>query len=349
MYSRIHPYTARIKERSLLTGLGSSKKTYHIALDIEGSELSFKAGDSIGVIPTNDPAVVDRIIDLLKAKGTEEIEDPKTGKTHLFRDFLLHRANISKVSFHKLFNVEKTSSPLIDLVQHHQPSPHELCKILLPLMPRFYSIASSPKVYPHEIHLTVAFVSFELNGQTHFGVGSHFLCLQAELESTPIPIYVQPSNHFSLPEDPNKSIIMVGPGTGIAPFRAFLQERIAQQAEGRNWLFFGERNRATDFYYGDYWMELEKQGRLRIDTAFSRDQAEKIYVQHRMLEEKKSLWEWIKEGALIYVCGDAEQMAKDVDAALQQIVRDEGRMSDEEARKFLKAMRHEKQYLLDVY
>lgn len=348
MYSRTHPYIARIKERSLLTGPGSSKKTYHIVLELD-EPLDFKPGDSIGVIPTNDPVVVDRIIELLGAAGEEEIEDPKTGKPHPFREYLLHKANISKVSFHKLFAVEKTQLPLIEQVQHHKPSPHELCKVLLPLMPRFYSIASSPKVYPREIHLTVSFVSFELNGQTHFGVGSHFLCMQAGLESTPIPIYVQPSNHFTLPEDPNRSIILIGPGTGIAPFRAFLQERIAHQAEGRNWLFFGERNRATDFYYGEYWLELEKQGRLRLDTAFSRDQAEKIYVQHRILEQKKSIWEWIQEEAILYVCGDAEQMAKDVDAALQQIVREEGQMSDEEARKFLKTMRHEKRYLLDVY
>lgn len=349
MYSRTHPYIARIKERQLLTGPGSSKKTYHIVLDIEDSKLEFKVGDSIGVIPNNDPAVVDRIIRKLGATGDEAIEDARTQALFSFREFLLHKANLSKVSFHKLFHVEKTMSPLIELVQQHKPSPHELCKVLLPLMPRFYSIASSPKVYPHEVHLTVSFVSFELNGQLHFGVGSRFLCEQAVLESSPIPIYVQPSNHFTLPEDPNASIIMIGPGTGIAPFRAFLQERIVTQAEGRNWLFFGERNRATDFYYGDYLTELEKQGRLRLATAFSRDQQEKIYVQHRMLEQKKSLWDWMQQGSYIYVCGDAEEMAKDVDAALQQIARDEGKMGDEEARKFIKALRHERRYLLDVY
>ncbi|MBU6445985.1 MAG: sulfite reductase, partial [Verrucomicrobia bacterium] len=308
MYSRIHPYISRIKERSLLTGPGSSKKTYHIVLDLEEA-LPFKVGDSIGVIPSNDAAVVDRILQLMGVGSQEEIEDPKTGQTVLFRDFLLHRANISKVSFHKLFPVEKTALPLLELLQHHKPGPRELSRVLLPLLPRFYSIASSTRVFPNEVHLTVSFVHFELNGQTYFGVGSYFLCVQAEIESTPIPIYVQPSNHFTLPEDPNRSIIMIGPGTGVAPFRAFMQERMAGQAEGRNWLFFGERNRETDFYYGDYWLELEKQGRLRLSTAFSRDQAHKIYVQHKMLEEKKSLWEWIEEGAILYVCGDAEEMA----------------------------------------
>lgn len=348
MYSRTHPYIARIKERELLTRPGSTKKTYHIVLDVDDS-VKFKVGDSIGILPTNDFRVVDQIIHKLHATGDEEIFDPRSNTTHSFRETLLHRANISKTSFHKLFNVEKTSSPLIELVEHHKPSPSELCKVLLPLMPRFYSIASSPKVYPQEIHLTVAFSSTVLNGQILLGVGSHFLCDQAVIESTPIPIYVQPSNHFTLPRDPNASIILIGPGTGIAPFRAFIQERMAAQAEGRNWIFFGERNRATDFYYGDYWTELERQGRIRLDTAFSRDQAEKVYVQHKMLQQKKSFWEWVQEGSSIYVCGDAEEMAKDVNGTLQQIAHEEGSMSEEEARKFIKSLRLEKRYLLDVY
>lgn len=349
MYTKTQPYISRLKERTLLTGPSSSKKTFHIVLDIADASLEFKVGDSIGVLPKNDPELVDRILHKLKASGEEEIQDTRAQETLSFRKFLLERANISKVSFHKLFPVERTASPLIELVEHHKPRPEELCKILLPLLPRFYSIASSSLVFPHEIHLTVAFVSFELHGQTHFGVGSHFLCNQAAIESTPIPIYVQPSNHFTLPADSNAAIIMIGPGTGIAPFRAFLQERIAKQAEGRNWLFFGERNRASDFYYGQYFTELENQGRLRLDTAFSRDQSEKIYVQHKMLSQKKSLWEWIQAGSYLYVCGDAEEMAKDVDAALQQIAKEEGHLSEEEARKFLKTLRGERRYLLDVY
>jgi sulfite reductase (NADPH) flavoprotein alpha-component len=346
MYSRTHPYQARIKERELLTGPTSSKKTYHIALLIEN--FPFQVGDSIGVLPTNDPNIVDLIIQKLHAKGTEEIFDTRSNTTYTFRDYLLHKANINKVSFHKLFPVEKSAQHLLELVQHHKPHPSELCKILLPLMPRFYSIASSPKVYPDEVHLTVTHQSYNINGQKHFGVGSHFLCEQAAVESTPVPIYVQPSNHFTLP-DPNASIILIGPGTGIAPFRAFIQERIATQSPGLNWLFFGERNRATDFYYSDYWLELEKQGRLRLDLAFSRDQEEKVYVQHKMLQEKKSLWHWIQQGSYLYVCGDAERMAKDVNAALEQIAREEGQMSEEEAYKYLKSLRAEKRYLLDVY
>lgn len=349
MYSRTHPYFARVKERKLLTGPGSTKKTYHLSLDISGSGLSFQVGDSIGILPTNSPPLVDQILHKLGASGHEEIFDTRANATLFFRDFLLHKANLSKVSLHKLFPVEKTALPLLQLIEHHKPHPSELSKVLLPLMPRFYSIASSPKVFPDEIHLTVAHVSYELNGQMQLGVGSHFLCDLAQIGSTPVPLYVQPSNHFTLPSDPNTSIILVGPGTGIAPFRAFLQERLSTQAPGRNWLFFGERNQATDFYYADFWLDLEKQGRLRLDVAFSRDQSQKIYVQHRMLEQKKSLWNWIQQGAYVYVCGDAEEMAKDVEAALQQIFHEEGNMSEEEARKALKALRTEKRYLLDVY
>lgn len=352
MYLRTHPYIARVKERALLTGPTSTKKTYHIVLDIEGSGLTFQVGDSIGVLPTNDPALVEKIIHKLNATGFEEIFDPRSNTTYIFRDYLLHKANISKVNsaLLKLLNVEKTTETLLELIERCKPniSPSELCKPLMPLMPRFYSIASSPKVFPDEIHLTVAFVHYLANGHMHTGVGSHFLCEQAIIESTPIPIYVQPSHNFILP-DPSASIILIGPGTGIAPFRAFLQERLATQAPGLNWIFFGERNRASDFYYSDFWIELEKQGRIRLDLAFSRDQVEKVYVQHKMLEQKKSFWNWIQQGSYIFVCGDAEEMAKDVDAALQRIAHEEGNMSEEDARKYIKSLRAEKRYLLDVY
>ena len=220
----------------------------------------------------------------------------------------------------------------------------------MPLMPRFYSIASSPKVFPDEIHLTVAFVHYIANGQTaHSASEAIFSVSKPAIESTPIPIYVQPSHHFTLP-DPNASIILIGPGTGIAPFRAFLQERLATQAPGLNWVFFGERNRASDFYYSDFWLELEKQGRIRLDLAFSRDQAEKdLRAAQNARAEKKLLELDPARKYYFYVCGDAEEMAKDVDAALQQIAHEEGDMSEEEARKFIKSLRAEKRYLLDVY
>lgn len=352
MYSRTQPYIARIKERALLTGPASTKKTYHIVLDIEDSELSFQVGDSVGILPRNDPKIIEKIIHKLNATGLEEIVDTRSNTTTTLREYLLNKANINKLNgaLLKLLNIEKTTNPLIDLLEQHKTNigPAELCRHLLPLMPRFYSIASSPKVFPTEIHLTVAYVHYTINGKVHAGVGTHFLCQQAEIESTPIPIYVQPSHNFTLP-DPTAPIILIGPGTGIAPFRAFLQERIALQASGLNWVFFGERNRATDFYYADFWLELEKQGRIRLDLAFSRDQTEKVYVQHKILEQKKSIWSWIQQGAYIYVCGDAEEMAKDVDIALQQIAHVEGGLNEEDARRYLKSLRAEKRYLLDVY
>ncbi|MES2273411.1 MAG: sulfite reductase [Chlamydiota bacterium] len=371
MYSRTHPYLSRIKERFLLTAPHSTKKTYHIALNIEGSGISFKVGDSIAVLPSNDPAYVEQIIACIGCVQEEEIFIASTNSKCTLREFLTTRANIAKVntSFFKLLCEKGTPSDLLlpekkaelteflhthtllDLLKLYPVpiSPSELAKSLMPLMPRFYSIASSPKIYPNEIHLTVAHVSYESNGQTRFGVGTHFLCDRAVLEGTPIPIYIQPSHNFTLPSDPAASMILIGPGTGIAPFRAFLQERLATAAPGRNWLFFGERNRASDFYYQEFWTELEKQGRLRLDLAFSRDSAQKVYVQHKMLENKKSLWDWLQNGSYLYVCGDAEQMAKDVDAALQQIAREVGGMNEEDARKYIRSLRTEKRYLLDVY
>jgi sulfite reductase (NADPH) flavoprotein alpha-component len=238
---------------------------------------------------------------------------------------------------------------LLDLSGMHAAPDLSSISKLMPLLPRFYSIANSALVFPDEIHLTVAYVTYVANGQIRKGIGSYFLCSYAQESMTPIPIYLQPSNHFTLPDDGGASIILMGPGTGVAPFRAFLQERLASSATGRNWLFFGERNRATDFYYEPFFTELAKAGRLRLDLAFSRDTAEKTYVQHKMYEERKSLWAWLQEGAYFYVCGDAEEMAKDVDAMLHRIAREVGGMTEEESHLYVKRLRAEKRYLTDVY
>ena len=213
------------------------------------------------------------------------------------------------------------------------------------MMPRFYSVASSPKLFKHEIHLTVASLVYETAGGPRRGVGSHFLGHTAVPFETSIPIYVQPSNGFTLPADPDASIIMIGPGTGIAPFRAFLQEREALGASGRNWLFFGERNRETDFYYEDYFRSLKN---LRLDLAFSRDSAEKVYVQHKLWENRADIWNWLQNGAYLFVCGDADKMAKDVDLTLLRIGQDAG-LAEEDSREWLKALRKSRHYLQDVY
>ncbi len=354
-YSRSNPYFARIRERSLLTKPGSTKTTYHITLEIEKDAFPFKVGDSIGILVQNDPEEVDAILKKISLKD------------NTLRDFLVHKANISRVntSFFKLLCGE--NHPLLLAENKAQLTEllhtHTLCDLLstypckelshfsklMPLLPRFYSIANSAHVFQDEIHLTVGYVSYEMNGQIRKGIGSFFLCNFAEISTTLIPIYLQPSNHFTLPQDPNASIIMIGPGTGIAPFRAFLQERIALQAPGRNWLFFGERNKATDFYYEPFFEELIHKGHLRLDAAFSRDTAEKTYVQHKMYEERKSIWSWLQEGAYFYVCGDAEKMAKDVDAMLHQIAREVGNMDESQVRQYIKTLRQSKHYLTDVY
>ena len=375
MYTRTSPYFARIKERFLLTGPGSTKKTYHIALDVANANLSCKVGDSIGILPENSPDEVNGFLEEMQAKGDEIVHDARAKVSLSLKEFLSKRANLAKANSPLLRAIlEKkgedpaieelllpenrarlnahlhTHTPLELLQLHKAPPflPEELPALLLPLLPRFYSIANSLKMFPHEIHLTVADVDYEQNGKRRRGVGSYFLA-ELAIETTPIPIYVQPSHSFTLPADSSSSIILVGPGTGIAPYRAFLQERLATQAEGRNWLFFGERNRKTDFYYETFWTDLEKQGRLRLSLAFSRDSTAKTYVQHRMFEERRSLWNWIENGAYFYVCGDAEEMAKDVDAMLHNIVGEESGLNETETRAFVKKLRLEKRYLTDVY
>jgi sulfite reductase (NADPH) flavoprotein alpha-component len=351
--SRNNPSLVKIRERYLLNKEGSSKQTYHIVLD--NPDLPFQVGDSIGVMADNDPLLVDAI---LEEFGSNPMVKDRSGAQTSFRDFLLKKGNISKCTsaILKLFHAKDLppsflhTHQFLDILRVFpgtRPSAQELASALLPLMPRFYSIASSARMYPHEIHLTVALLTYDTVGGPRFGVGSHFLCHSAELMKTPVSIYVQPSNGFTLP-DPHASIILIGPGTGIAPFRAFLQERMALQHPGRNWLFFGERNRATDFYYADYFQSLAQTGRLYLDTAFSRDTPQKHYVQHCLWEHRSEIFSWLQSGAYLYVCGDAEKMAKDVDLTLHRIGREFGH-TEESARNWLRSLRKERRYLLDVY
>ena len=229
-------------------------------------------------------------------------------------------------------------------------SPQELVDLMRKLMPRLYSIASSPKVSPEGIHLTVAIVRYETNHRQRMGVCSTFMADRVELGSTPVPVFVS-SSHFGLPEDhPDRDVIMVGPGTGVAPFRAFVQERAAVGATGRNWVFFGDQHAATDFLYEEEWSEHLAQGAVtKLDLAWSRDQEQKVYVQDRMRESAAELWSWLQNGALFYVCGDAKRMAKDVDQALTDIAAEQGHMSVEEAADWVKQLKKDKRYQRDVY
>jgi len=218
------------------------------------------------------------------------------------------------------------------------------------LMPRLYSIASSPKVSPDGIHLTVAIVRYQTNGRERVGVCSTFMADRVVVGDTPVPAFVSHS-HFGLPEDhAEKDVIMIGPGTGIAPFRAFVQERAAVGAKGRNWVFFGDQHSATDFLYEDEWNDYQSKGQVtRLDLAWSRDQEQKVYVQDKMRENAKELWSWIQNGAYFYVCGDAKRMAKDVDQALHDIIAEQGAMPIEKAAEYVKQLKKDKRYQRDVY
>ncbi len=359
-FSRTRPFLATIKDRRMLTGPTSDKQTLHLELDIATSGINYKVGDSLGIYPTNDPDLVQRIIHCVEGDGASLIKT-REGQQMSLEVFLNAHANINRCSQKLAASVGATALSrevleqyeVWDFLEEHVDKrrlvPQELCGLLGPMLPRFYSIASSPVIHPHEAHLTVALTEFETLGRRRLGVCSHYLSRLAPTQESVVPLYLQPSKEFTLPADSSASIIMVGPGTGVAPYRGFMQERVACAAPGNNWLFFGERNRATDFYYEEYWTELQRRGWLRLDTAFSRDQAEKIYVQHRIRERGHDIVRWLQDGAYFFVCGEAQAMAKDVDAVLHEILGQYGGLSADQAKAYVKQLRQEKRYLRDVY
>jgi sulfite reductase (NADPH) flavoprotein alpha-component len=244
------------------------------------------------------------------------------------------------------------SHELWDLIEHHPEvhfSPEEIVDLAMPLLPRFYSIASSQKVHPNEIHLTIAYLRYETRGITRMGVCTHYLCQLADLHHPVVPVYIQPSHDFKLTPDQDRAIIMIGPGTGVAPFRSFMQDREARGDTGKSWLFFGEWTSAHEFFYEDEWKRWEASGLLKLDTAFSRDQEHKIYVQHRLKEKGSEIYQWLERGAILYICGDAHQMAKDVEQTLKDIIQEHGNTDAAGAQSYIKRLRAEKRYLRDVY
>lgn len=379
LWHRNQPFMATMTSRELLGKPGSKKMTYHIVISLKGSGLRYNVGDSLGVWPINDPELINKTLRAMHADGKELVHDKQSGETTPLREFLTKKANLTDVSRKFLQEIEKrqTNSEKRNFYQHllsnegketlkdylelrelwdileENPevvfSTEELCALLMPLLPRFYSIASSQDVVGEEVHLTVALLNYEALGHPRKGVCTHFLCDLAPLGVACIPIFIHPHKGFTTPEDHSSHMIMVGPGTGVAPFRAFLQERHARNAKGRHWLFFGEWNKDYDFYYEDFWRELQEGGKLLLHTAFSRDQGEKVYVQDRMLEQGSEIFKWLEEGAVLYVCGDAKNMAKDVDAALLHIIKRYGHYNDEEAKAYVKNLRAQKRYLRDVY
>jgi len=361
-YSNNKPYISRIKHRELLSKEGSSKKTYHLILDIKDSNISYECGDSIAILVENDPRIVDLTINSMNADPMQEIINPRTNEKIKLLDFLTKKANISKATFNfiKLFDkklkIEEIKTlitthhiwDILKLFPKHKVNIQDMCNNMMPLLPRLYSINSSLKMYPNDLHLLITHVSYELGGIKRNGVATEYICHLSQILKTKIPIYVQPSHGFRLTKDSDKPIIMIASGCGLAPFKAFLEERFVTKATGNNWLFFGERSAKTDFYFEDFFNDLVDRNLLRLSTAFSRDQEDKIYVQDRLLENSSDVWQWIHSGCLIYICGGLV-MGRAVDETLQSIFIQEGNLSKEKARAFFKSLIKEKRYLKDVY
>lgn len=371
IYSRHRPLRTRVLTNCLLNGPGAEKETRYYAFDASAPEFSYEAGDAMGVWPTNCPKMVDGVIAALGlsssvtvAIGDKEfaLEEALSGHYEIARitpellEFLADHSDAEELA--ELLHAERKDErkkwlwgrQVIDLLEAFpvRISAQEFLALLKPLQPRLYSISSSPKLHPLEAHLTVSTLRYMHHGRTRGGVCSTFLADRAQEEE--LRIFVQRTAHFRPPKDPNTPMIMVGPGTGIAPFRAFLQERRAIGAKGKNWLFFGEQRAATDFYYREELEALEKADYIhRLDTAFSRDRTEKQYVQDRMLERGVELWTWLENGAHFYVCGDASRMARDVDAALKKVVEIHGAMSADRAGEYVARLSQDKRYVRDVY
>jgi sulfite reductase (NADPH) flavoprotein alpha-component len=374
-HDRDHPFPAPMVTVQRLTTESSNKDTHFVSLSLAGSGIAYNVGDSLGVYPKNPYERVDALIKLLQCSGAEPIT-LNNGASVTFRQALIEHCDIKNPSdeLYELLATYATKSEeaedlrrcideeevagliedprVIDVLARFpsaRPQPQELVSALDALQPRLYSIASSPQMHPEEVHLVVGAVRYEQQGQPRKGVASTYLADRI-VDREPVPVFIQPSHDFNLPEDDSTDIIMVGPGTGIAPFRAFLEHRHIAGATGRNWLFFGEQHQASEFLFEEELAQYQAEGTLtHLTTAFSRDQAERVYVQHRMLDHAAELWQWLKDGACFYVCGDASRMAGDVDRALHQITAEHGQMTEESAKDYIARMKKAGRYQRDVY
>ncbi|MCW0322674.1 sulfite reductase subunit alpha [Pantoea dispersa] len=366
-----NPYAAALVTNKRLSGEQSAKDIRHFEFDLSDSGLKYEAGDALGVIPVNDAGLVSLLLSELKA----DYETPVPGFDRNLGDLLTYQFEISEPS-RKLIEwvgQHTTNQELLHVLQHDDKdtlanwlwgkdtldllqlelkrslSVPELVAMLRPLQHRAYSISSSSKAHPNQVHLTIASVRYHSGGRERKGVCSTYLAERVRRGEKPA-IFISPNKAFRVPANNKAPLIMVGPGTGIAPFRAFLQERQATGAEGKNWLFFGDQHQEHDYIYADELAGWQQSGLLtHLDLAFSRDQEEKIYVQNRMLEKGAELYAWLQEGAYFYVCGDASRMAKDVDAALYEVVRQFGGLSSERAAAYIDQLKKDKRYLRDVY
>ncbi|QYJ83080.1 assimilatory sulfite reductase (NADPH) flavoprotein subunit [Shewanella aegiceratis] len=368
-FSKQKPYSAELLVSQKLTGRDSDRDVRHVEIDLGESGLSYQVGDALGVWFSNSDALVEEIINGLSLDGEAEVTlgdvtltlaqalKEKRELTQLYPGLVQNWAQLSGNEELQAISEDREQTrqfilkhQLADLVAKYPVDigAFQLVELLRPITPRLYSIASSQSEVESEVHLTVALVADERDSGTRFGGASHFLA-SAE-EGAEVKVYVEPNNHFRLPENPDTPVVMIGPGTGVAPFRAFMQERAAQGAQGDSWLFFGNPHFEQDFLYQTEWQQYLKDGVLtRLDSAFSRDQAHKIYVQHRILERGETLWQWIERGAHLYICGDAERMAKDVHQALIEVIKQHGGKSEEQAEALLESLRSDKRYQKDVY
>lgn len=370
-HDRDHPFAALLLANQRITSRDSAKDVRHLELSLEGSQLDHEPGDALGVWPRNSAQLVDSVLGTLDLDGETPVSIGNESRslrdwlashrelTRLGRPFVAaHAAVAADTGLNRLLAPDQAAQ-LTNLLGSHQVidllrawpanwNADELVAALRPLTPRLYSIASSRKLFGDEAHLTVDHVAWEAFGLAHAGAASGFLA-QAD-EDSRIPVYIEKNDRFRLPADASRDLIMIGPGTGIAPFRAFMQERAATGASGRHWLFFGNPHFRSDFLYQVEWQEALREGRLqRLELAFSRDQAEKVYVQHRLREHARELYDWIENGAHLYVCGDATRMARDVEASLIEVIAGQAGLDRDAAAEKLESLRRDGRYSRDVY
>ncbi|MCM3166047.1 assimilatory sulfite reductase (NADPH) flavoprotein subunit [Peribacillus frigoritolerans] len=374
-YSRTNPFKAEVLENINLNGRGSNKETHHLELSLEGSGLTFEPGDSLGIYPKNDSDLVDMLLMELDWDPEETVKVNKQGELRQLRESLISDFEITVLTKSLIEQAAQLSGnedlkellkpgneerlkeyregrDLLDFVRDFGSwgeSAQEFVSILRKMPARLYSIASSLSAYPDEVHLTIGAVRYESHGRERKGVCS-ILCADRLQPGDLLPIYIQHNQNFKQPKNPDTPIIMVGPGTGIAPFRSFIQDREESEAKGKTWLFFGDQHFVTDFLYQTEWQKWLKTGVLtKMDVAFSRDTDEKVYVQDRMREQSGELYEWLQKGAAVYICGDEKNMAHDVHNTLIEIIEKEGNMSHADAQAYLEEMQQNKRYQRDVY
>lgn len=374
-YSRNNPFHAEVLENLNLNGRGSDRETRHLELSLAGSDLTFEPGDALGVYPENHPRLVEEIIAAMGWNPDEAVQLNKKGEEGPLKEALLRHYEITVLTKPLLEQAAGLSSSaalqgllgpdrqqdlkayiqgrdLLDLIRDFAPwevPARSFVPILRKLPARLYSIASSYKANPDEVHFTVRAVRYQSHGRERYGVCSVH-CAERVQPGDTLPVYIQNNPNFKLPANPAVPVIMIGPGTGVAPFRSFLEEREEQGADGKTWLFYGDRHFVTDFLYQTDWQRMLKDGVLnKLDVAFSRDTEEKVYVQHRILEHSRELYTWLQEGAHIYVCGDEKHMAHDVQSALITVLQEEGGLSPEAAAAYLDSLQQEQRYQRDVY